>query len=163
MTIPSVEEMPYDWVAVYEDGSTLEQYNEDGSENRYADIQRKRVTEFHLRSRTQNRTLLAVEITAEDRLIYRRRNSMNGVSGEKNWTIFMVGWQKTLGGRNVQSINWIFPDGSIINTGRFQENHPLFYGIQWLAEEDEQDLSAEAGVSESAAVAVASENDSALD
>lgn len=123
------EQIELEWVAVYKDGSVLFQHEEDGTENTYKDIDRKNLSEFHLRLKGTDKTVLAYALEPGQRLIYRMRHSMSGVSGQKNWTIYMVGWQQTVNGKNVQNISWVFPDGSIINTGKFNENHPIFYGI----------------------------------
>jgi hypothetical protein len=132
-----MEEMELEWIVVYEDGSELWQYQEDGTESKYSDIDRKRLAEFHLRIKGEEKTVLAQAIEPGQRLIYRKRHSMSGVTGEKNWTIHLLGWQQTVNGQNIQSISWVFPDGSIINTGKFRENHPVLYGVELLPEEVE--------------------------
>lgn len=125
-----------EWVAVYHDGTHLFQYAEDGTQTPYTDIDRSRLTEFHLRERETDNSVFAVAFDSpEQRLIYRRRVAMDANSGQKKWVIHLVGWQRTVKGENIQSINWIFPDGSVINTGRFQEDHPMFYGVQFFDEE----------------------------
>lgn len=128
----------YRWTVVYNDGTAMDQFNPDGTENGYGEIDRDKITEFHMRNE-EGTTILAMEITPEQRLIYRKRHSLSAASGERNWTIYLVGWQQTIAGKNVQSLNWIFPNGSIINTGRFQDNHPIFYSIQLLPFEEEEE------------------------
>ncbi len=125
-----------EWVAVYNDGSILRQFNDDGTENRYGDIDRKRLSEFHLVARDEDRIVLAYALEPGQRLIYRKRYSMSGITGEKNWVIYIVGWQQTINGKNIQNVSFIFPDGSIINLPRFRENHPLFYSIQFIDGEE---------------------------
>jgi len=122
------------WVAVYDanEEDYLFQYAPDGTENRYGDIDRERLKEFHVIDRKSNRTLFAVALEPGQRLIFRKRISMSGIVGEKMWEILLVGWQQTINGKNVQSLNWIFPDGSIIQTGKFQEAHPIFYSVELL-------------------------------
>lgn len=128
-----MKELDLEWIVVYEDGGILYQYEEDGKENLYADIDReRRVAEFHLRDRSTGKIVLAYALEPGQRLIYRKRHSMSGVTGEKNWTIHLVGWQQTIDGKNIQNISWVFPDGSIINTGRFRDNHPIFYSVELL-------------------------------
>lgn len=134
-----VKELEFEWIAVYDDGSIFRQYDEDGTEHRYADIDRDRLAEFHLRVRGQDKTVVAYAFDPGMRLIYRRRVAMSGVTGEKIWTIHMVGWQQTVRGKNVQSISWVFPDGSIINTGRFRKDHPIFYGVELLPFEEDSE------------------------
>lgn len=122
----------YYWIAVYGEEDYLKQYNDDGTENSYGDIDRERITEFHLRDKETNRTAIAIEIPENGRLVWRRRNSMSGVDGQLNWTIHLVGWQETVNDHNFQSLNWVFPDGSIVNTGRFKDSHPIFYSVQYF-------------------------------
>lgn len=123
------------WIAVYEDESNLQQWKPDGTENKYSDIERDRLTEFHLIDRETQKTVYAMAIDSGQRLIYRKRVATSGLN-EALWTIFMVGWQQTVAGQNVQSIAWIFPDGSVISTGKFRPDHRLFYGIELLDFED---------------------------
>jgi hypothetical protein len=120
------------WTAVYNDDTNLSQFNEDGTENGYGAIERDKLTEFHVHRREDNQTVFAMEITEGQRLVYRKRNSISGNTGEMNWTIYLIGWQKTVNGENVQSLNWIFPDGAVVNTGRYQENHQLFYAPEYF-------------------------------
>lgn len=131
-----IKERDLEWIVVYNDGSLLHQYDENG-ENAYADIDRSRVAEFHIRDRETGKIVLAYALEPGQRLIYRKRTSMSGITGEKNWVIYLVGWQQTVNGVNIQNISWIFPDGSIINTGRFRENHPIFYSAELLPFEKE--------------------------
>jgi hypothetical protein len=87
------------WLAHYSDES-LPQYNEDGSENKYADIDRSRLTAFSL---VRDGNILArIHISPDKRLIYRRRIELRP-GGEKT-ILHLAGWQKTVNGENVQSI-----------------------------------------------------------
>lgn len=127
------------WIAVYEDGTNLRQFDENGHEARYSDIERERLTEFHLVNKDDEaRTIFALALDPGQRLIYRRRVATSG-NNEPKWTITMVGWQQTINGQNVQSISWIFPEGGIIQTGRFREDHRLFYATELLPFEEESD------------------------
>lgn len=129
------------WYVVYDDDSIFVQYEEDGTENAFGSIDRDRLMEFHLIGRTTEKVVLSISMDKDQRLIFRRRNSMSGNTGEKNWTIYMAGWQKTVNGKNVQSINWVFPDGRIVNTGKFQDNHPVFYSPVFSQEESAEEIS----------------------
>jgi hypothetical protein len=128
--------MDLNWIVVYKDETILPQYNPDGSENAYSDIDRENISEFHIIDPGMgNRTVYALALEEGDRLIFRKRHMTSG-SGENIGTIYMIGWQKNIGGENVQSIGWIFPDGSIIQTGKFREDHRLFYGVEFMDFED---------------------------
>lgn len=94
---------PIQWVAHYGD-ETFFQYNEDGSENKYADIDRERLTAFSL-CRDQN-ILVRIHMDKGKRLIYRKRTELRP-NGEKT-VCYLAGWQRTIGGENVQSIVCVF-------------------------------------------------------
>lgn len=128
------EEIQFSWIAVYGEDDFLYQFPDDGTENSYASIERDRLKEFHVIDKRTRRTIVAIAFdNPNQRLIYRKRISMSGISGDKQWEICLVGWQRSIGGENVQSLNWIFPDGSLIQTGRFQEDHPIFYSVELIA------------------------------
>ena len=127
------------WIAVYSDGSNVRQFDENGYEAKYSDIDRERLTEFHIVNREdETKTLFALALDPEQRLIYRRRIATSG-NNEHRWSITMVGWQQTINGQNVQAISWVFPDGGVIQTGRFRDDHRLFYGVELLPFEEESD------------------------
>ena len=129
-----MQDLQLKWVAVYSDGTNYPQYNEDGSENSYHAIDRERLSEFHL-IRPDGSTHFAVALEKGQRLVFRRRYSMDGVTGETNWVLYLCGWQMTVGKKNIQSLNWLFPDQTIINTGKFNEQSSLFYSIVFHEEE----------------------------
>lgn len=131
----------YQWLAVYQDGSVLQQFGEDGSQNGYGAINREKLSEFHMIDSSTGKAVFSMTLEPGQRLIYRKRVSMSE-GGPPNWVIYLVGWQQTVSGKNVQSLNWIFPNGQIVNTGKFRENHPVFYGVEFMGfeiEEQEQD------------------------
>lgn len=110
--------MNLQWKAVYDDGSSLPQYNEEGIENKYKDINRNSLARFDMVDVDKGKTLLSVyfpRITTR-RLIFRRRTLLDVMSGKKV-IVFLVGWQETYfttaGVRNFTVINYIHEDGSI--------------------------------------------------
>jgi len=122
--------MPLHWVAVYgsEPGEHLEQYNADGSLNRYADIDRERLREFTLLHTStlppepnQSAFVFSVVLRPGKRLIYRRRVQKHSSGAETIWHI--VGWQENVRGRNVQSVAWVHDNGvPIILRGGFSSD-----------------------------------------
>jgi len=114
------------WVAQYNDGSELSQYNADGSENKYANIDRERLLTFGLFDNSGD-LKLAIHLDPGQRLIYRRR--VEHRTGHQPITVYMAGWQQTIAGQNVQSIQYLFPDGSIHSAGAWREDHAWFYSI----------------------------------
>lgn len=123
--------MDLKWMAVYEDNTVLPQLKDDGTENKYTDIDRERLTEFIIYNDEDDakRKILVLSIDRDEgeRLIYRRRNSMDATTGDTTWSVLLVGWQKLVNGKNVQNLNWIFPDGTIVNTGRFHNESRVLY------------------------------------
>jgi hypothetical protein len=94
---------PIQWIAHY-GADTFPQYNEDGSENKYADIDRSRLTAFSLVR--DGSVIVRIHMSPDKRLIYRRRIEVRPGGGKT--TCHLAGWQKTVGGENTQSIVCVF-------------------------------------------------------
>lgn len=97
---------PLQWVAYYGD-EVFPQYNPDGTENRYQDIDRDRLTAFALVK--DGNLVTRVHFEAGMRLIYRRRVAIR--AGDKVTVCYLVGWQKTENGVNSQAISCVFEHG----------------------------------------------------
>ena len=114
------------WVAYYEEGNWLRQYDDDGTEHSYRDIDRNRVTSFALYDGPPaTRKILHLHLLEGQRLIYRRR-----VELPSNTVVYLVGWQKTINGENVQSIAYVFPEGEVIMAGKWNEQDRWMYSIE---------------------------------
>jgi hypothetical protein len=97
------------WLAHYGDES-LAQYNEDGTENKYADIDRNRLTAFSL---VRDGNIIArIHLSPDKRLVYRRRVEKR--PGLEDVRLSLAGWQKTVNGENIQSIVCIFDHMSTV-------------------------------------------------
>jgi len=121
------------WAAVYNDGSHLPQYNEDGSENKYVDINRDILKQFLLLDNTSVRFIL--NLKPELKLIYRRRTAITIDSKVKD-IIHIVGYQQNVAGKNIQHINFISDSTGVIEaTDGFKDGHKWFYPIIFLPEE----------------------------
>lgn len=101
----------YYWVAVYKDNTELRQF-EGTSENLFKDIDQNRLKTFKWVS-TEDKPTYSINIKPWQRLIAFRRVRITG-SGRVRQVIYALGWQCTIKGRNIKTINWIYPDGSII-------------------------------------------------
>ncbi len=101
------------WQALYNDDKVLKQFNADGTENKYKDIDRYRLRRFDLVS--DGKPVYSVYLHTGQRLIYRRRHFIKA-NGER-WVVYLVGWQLTIdtakGLKNVTSIMYVFPDGTV--------------------------------------------------
>lgn len=108
------------WRAVYRDNKALPQYNADGTENAYKDIDRYRLRRFDLLDGDE-KIVYSVYIHTGQRLIFRRRNLITigrvGLGEKGRKVVYIVGWQMTVKTptklRNIASINYIHEDGRV--------------------------------------------------
>ncbi len=106
------------WKAIYKDGSSLEQY--DGSENKYTAIDRAKLVAFEM---WNNQLITRIDLSDPlKRLIWRRRVDLGGLS-QITRVIYLVGWQKTVDGKNTQQIHVIEEDGSFKIIDRWSEEN----------------------------------------
>ena len=121
------------WAAVYNDGSLLPQYNEDGSENKYTDINRDILKQFLLLSTTSVRFIL--NLKPEFKLIYRLRTIK--INNDVKERVHIVGYQQNISGKNIQHINFIVDSTGVIEvTDGFRENHAWYSSINFMPEEE---------------------------
>lgn len=103
------------WKAIYEDGTFLDQFNEDGSENKYFDIERRKLRKFNIYK--DDILIYSLFLKPLQRLIFRHRTLLHmAQNGDKRYeNIYLVGYQQTFdtiqGLKNVTVINYIFEDG----------------------------------------------------
>ncbi len=107
------------WRAVYEDGSGISQIENDGSTNKYQDIDRTKLKFFELWK--ENKLLFRLHLEEGRRLIYRRRVTIN-MNARVKWVVYLIGWQQTIQGRNVQDIAYIFEDGHVELAGKWKDD-----------------------------------------
>ena len=94
------------WVAVYDGNETLPQYNEDGTENSYSDIDRERLERFVLTEGAKVKLVLNVD--PSKKLIYRRRVAKNVMSNSVREIVHIVGYQENIEGVSRQNVSFIF-------------------------------------------------------
>lgn len=124
--------MELKWKAVYSNGGSLNQYNEDGSVNKYTDIDRGILEFFELYR--DEKLIIRIHLGDGKRLIFRRRVSLH-ISGTITGVLYLVGWQKTVGGENIQSISYLFEDGHIEMAGAWNEKSEFAYAPNLIEEE----------------------------
>lgn len=125
------------WLATYHDGETLGQYNGHG-ESSSEQIDRSKLASFTLIAEDGSK-LLTLHLETEQRLIFRRRVEQS--VGGSPIVVYLVGWQQTIHGQNVQSIAYVFAEGAQIElAGKFREDHRWFYGPQLVSCEIEDAL-----------------------
>ena len=124
--------MTVEWKAIYNDGTELPQYNEDGSENKYPDIDRSKLIQFVLLY--FGIPHVVIHLDDNKRLIYRRRVAQSVTKGIIE-VVYLAGWQEKIKRKNVQMICFLFEDGHVEIVDRFYEKHPWFYSIVFRPEE----------------------------
>jgi hypothetical protein len=121
------------WKAVYQNGGELPQYNEDGSENKYDDIDRKNLSQFMYV--IDDKPRLVVHMNKTKRLIYRRRVAQAFFDNKITEVVYLIGWQETILGRNTQMISFLFEDGHVEVVDKFDEDHQWFYPVKFRSDE----------------------------
>ena len=124
------------WNAVSSDGSCFSQYNEDGSENKYIDIDRENLERFVLVDSETGKVKLVLNLDSEKKLIFRRRTAKS-LDNEIKEVVYILGWQQDIAGHNVQAIAFYFEStGHIEMTDGFTKDHRWFYPVTFLPEEE---------------------------
>ena len=119
------------WKAIYRDGSSLSQFNENRSENKYFDIDRNRLAQFVLIR--NGAPAVVIHLGGNKKLIYRMRRAMDNKGHHED--VYLAGWQEKRNGQNVQMIMALFEDNRVEIVDCFNEKHPWFYSINFLKEE----------------------------
>jgi hypothetical protein len=120
------------WVAEYATGG-LPQYNEDGSQNNYKDIDRSRLKRFALYK--LNRVVFVLHISQGQSLIYRRRVAWCPLSGSQEQVWIIGTTKKVKGGTSIHDLHLIFNDGHIEAFDKFSDKQDWFRPISFLPEE----------------------------
>ena len=121
------------WEAVYADDSKLKQYDDKGKGRKYTDIDRSKLKKFILYK--DDEPVIVLNLTGNKKLIYRRRVAKQ-LGTKKEEVVYLVGWQEKVGGKNVQSISFLFEDGHIEVLDRFKENHAWYGPVKFLPDEN---------------------------
>jgi hypothetical protein len=124
--------MTINWQANYKNGTSLRQ---NGRDVTYADIDREQLASFDLWDK--DKLVVRVDLSEDAngdigprRLIWRSRGLVN--TKGKNVRVHLVGWQRKVSGRNIQSICYVSEDGPIILAGQWQENQPMMHAVRPL-------------------------------
>ena len=116
--------MKVEWKAIYNDGMELRQYNDDGSENKYENIDRSKLIQFVLLYSSVPH--ITIHFDKNKKLVYRRRveHIINKGISE---VIYFAGWQERKGGIDKQMFCFLFEDGYMEIVDGFIDGHPWFY------------------------------------
>jgi len=99
------------WEAIYKDGTTLNQF-QDGVAHSAGEVDRDNLERF----RMYHGTFLIFEAffnndNRKRKLIFRKRNFVNAMSGDLMDFIYLVGWHERVKGVSIKSICYIYSDG----------------------------------------------------
>jgi len=111
----------YFWIVQYPDGHTISQLQSDGTEIAFSKEYEQSPFIFVWMPVKEHKPIVSVSIEGEKRLIYfRRRIGQLHLSTGRHEiirTIYACGWQQTVEGRNVKSINWVDPHTNKVHNG----------------------------------------------
>jgi hypothetical protein len=119
------------WIALYDNDQPPTDQRTGAT---YADIDRDKLAAFGLYRNEQ--PIILVDFRDDSngdsdigpkRLIWRMRHKQD--SSGQHVTIHLVGWQRKVAGRNVQSICYVNEDGTVILGGQWLEDKPLMHAI----------------------------------
>lgn len=112
--------LSYYWLATYRDGSQLEQFDKEGKERLFKEIEQSKLDTFSWVPFDKSKPAHTLKLQPFQRLIAVRRHHLVTKlrTGEKKDKItYLLGWQTTHQGKNIKSIMFIHPDGSITEGG----------------------------------------------
>lgn len=112
----------YLWRAHYSDGTYFDEYDETGQSRGFAAVDQSRLLGIELRSQVVGTPDAFLRIPEDARPIFvRRRHIIGQVDAEQfhetiRQTNTIIGWQKTIQGRNVKALTVFMWDGSVFIT-----------------------------------------------
>ena len=112
--------MQYFFQVQYNDGEFFPTTKEEAKKmaQLYEDIDQSRLRNFDIYDKDTDKLVLRVYFDdPEKRLIHVRRHILP--LGQEKQIIWLAGWQKKVSGKNIQSINLLFPDGHIESIGEW--------------------------------------------
>jgi len=103
----------YCWKVTYDDGTVIEQWNENGEEISSSSLDAQKVSALELVPQFPGRQPLKVlvNLAQGERFIRFWRNY--NTSDARSWTKWVVGLQKTVEGKNVKFFVYLNHDGTI--------------------------------------------------
>ena len=119
------------WKAVYANDSFLTQFEKDGKENKYPDIDRTKLIAFEL---YKDETLIfKMDLEKDMKLVCRRRTAKR--NDGKIEVVYIVGWHRLIEGKGEKKIAFIFGDGRVEFKSDWEDNN------EWEAtEQNKEDI-----------------------
>jgi len=112
----------WSWVATYTDATQVAEYDADGREHAFREVDLPRVASVALVPTVEGLPLHVVHLQPDlgQRPIFfrRRQRLLDLATGEEGATatIHVLGWQQTVGSANVKSLTYFFEDGSSLQS-----------------------------------------------
>jgi hypothetical protein len=110
----------YLWRALYdnEGNEVLDEHEIDGTPHTFAEVDQARLLAFVLIPNREGLASHAVHLQPEQRLIFFRRARVDntGPCAGLVRKAHVIGWQQTIGGRNVKSMIAVFDNGACLLT-----------------------------------------------
>jgi len=110
------------WKAKYKDKKKKEHSSK--NKDKYTDLDRSdlEAIEVYL----EDKLIFTQEINGNKRLIMRYRVQQDLNNPAKSTYVFMIGWQKTVDGKNIQEITYVYPDGKIETSGKWDNSKAMY-------------------------------------
>ena len=108
----------YTWKAVYDDGAEFDEFDDDGRDHGFGEVDQSRVVRVHLIPIRPHLAehVIAIDPTRGQRPIFFRRHKVTVRMGdgaiEDRQTVTVIGWQRTVADEAVYSYTFLFDDGS---------------------------------------------------
>jgi len=111
----------YTWVAFYQDGTSLREFDETGQDHGFGEVDLDRLGAFALLPTVPGLSAAQVLIdpaSGQRPIFFRRRIGRAEPHPDRarpnHLTLHFLGWQKTVGGQNVRAATAYWPDGSML-------------------------------------------------
>ncbi|MGZ6360766.1 MAG: hypothetical protein ACXWP0_03695 [Ktedonobacterales bacterium] len=125
--MPRLNSDGWTWRVHYSDGSMFDEYDANGNEHGFAEVENSRVVAVELQPQHPDVCGHVVKIDASRDamrpIFFRRRSRIVNLETGGDTTgavIHCIGWHKTVNGRNIAAYTFIFADGSTLTTDDYQ-------------------------------------------
>ena len=110
------------WKAIYKNKALKEHSSK--NKDKYTDIDRSSLEAIEVYLKDE--LIHTVVIDSNKRLVMRYRVTQDLFNPSKTTYVFLVGWQKTSNGKNTQEISYVYPNGVIETSGKWDSSKVLY-------------------------------------
>lgn len=100
------DSLAYIWLAEYQDGTTLSQFDKDQKEHKFSEIDQSKLKKFGWVPTIPGLNPISISINAEEKLICYRKNFLSFMNGAQS-VVFVLG-------KEGHPLIWIFADEIVI-------------------------------------------------